>query len=286
MMKLADKISGACSRLGATLASGVKILLMSKPVAPALPVDASRELVVLGNGPSLLHTLDRHSSWLMHRDRLAVNFAANTPQFADLRPQHYVLADPHFFDGDGDPNVDRLWAALRDADWGMTLHVPSICRHRAEEALAGSGVRVKCFNATPVEGFSFLAHKAYSAGLGMPRPRNVLIPSIMTGIREGYGRIYLAGADHTWTQTLAVDEQNRVVTVQPHFYRDNDSEKERVSAVYADIHLHDMLRSLTVAFESYFRLRDYASGKGVEIINITPGSFIDAFPRQTPPSEG
>lgn len=285
MKKLADKISGACSAVGATLASGLKILLMSKRAEPGVPVDADRELVVLGNGPSLLKTLERHPRWLSERDRLAVNFAANTPQFAALRPQHYVLADPHFFAGDADPNVARLWEALRKIDWEMTLHVPVACRRKAAGLLAGSRVRVKCFNATPVEGIRVLAHKAYSAGLGMPRPRNVLIPSIMTAMREGYGKIYLAGADHTWTRTLAVDDQNRVVTVQPHFYQDNDSEKERVGAVYADVRLHDMLRSLTIAFESYFRILDYARSRGVEIINITPGSFIDAFPRQSPPCE-
>ena len=37
-----------------------------------------------------------------------------------------------------------------------------------------------------------------------------LIPSIMLGIWLGYREIYLLGADHTWTKTLSVDDDNRV----------------------------------------------------------------------------
>lgn len=136
---------------------------------------------------------------------------------------------------------------------------------------------------TPVEGFAPVCHAAFSAGLGTPRPRNVLIPSIMCAIREGFGTIYIAGADHSWTKTLDVDEENRVVSLQPHFYEDNEHEKKRVVTEYHNYPLHTILKSLYTAFRSYFHIRDYAGSLGVKIINITPGSFIDAFERGTLP---
>ena len=43
--------------------------------------------------------------------------------------------------------------------------------------------------------------------------------------------------------------------------------------------LHTILYHMHVAFKAYFTLRDYAASLGKEIINITPGSYIDAFPR-------
>ena len=40
-----------------------------------------------------------------------------------------------------------------------------------------------------------------------------------------------------------------------------------------------ILQSFYVAFRSYFTIARYASHRSVKIFNITPGSFIDAFPR-------
>ena len=113
----------------------------------------------------------------------------------------------------------------------------------------------------------------------MPRPRNVLIASIMVALREGYRRIDLVGADHTWSRDIWVDDRNRVISVQKHFYEDNAKEFERVAQEYAGYHLHDILNSLTIAFRSYHQIAAYAASIGADIRNCTPGSFIDAFPR-------
>ena len=268
------------SALGKSAATVAKVCIRSRrPSKAGKPQE--RELVILGNGPSLKQTIGEQGGFLTARDLLAVNFAANTPEFFALKPKHYVLADPHFFRGaQTDSNVARLWENLHRAADGMTLHVP--CRERHNPLLKGLNVRF--FNLTPGEGFRWLRHALYDAGLAMPRPRNVLIASIMVAVRLGYGKIYLAGADHSWSKTLDVDEQNRVVSVQPHFYSDGKEEHARVAAEYAGYRLHDILRSLCVAFESYHLIAPWARKRGVEILNITPGSMIDAFPRFTPES--
>lgn len=66
-----------------------------------------------------------------------------------------------------------------------------------------------------------------------------------------------------------MDEQNRVVSVQPHFYKDSKGEQTRVNTEYAGYHLHDILQSMVVAFRSYHQIQDYARRKGVEIYNVT-----------------
>lgn len=278
-----DRIQKAIGKAGATAASLLKVALMSKGVGPKGEEKGSRGLVVMGNGPSLRHTIDAESDWLLAHDLMAVNFFANTPDFIRLRPAYYVLADGVFFSGAGlHVNVSRLWEELGKVSWDMTLFVPARSLHFARAlVLSNPLIKLKTFNLTPVEGIKSLSHALYSAGLGMPRPRNVMIPSIMCGIREGYRKIYLCGADHTWTQTLGVDDENFVVSIQPHFYEDNEKEHERVRAAYAGLHLHDVLGSMTVAFRSYWALADYGKSCGVEIINATPGSMIDAFPRES-----
>lgn len=269
------------------MAALAKTILKSRRPSPAgRPRQDS--IIVMGNGPSLRQAIDNHSGWLHDNTLMAVNFAANAAEFFSLRPQYYILADPHFFQGfDRDANVGRLWDNISKSDWEMTLLVP--VRERGMVAgLKGrgvdlpAGIKVKYYNLTPADGSSGLLHKLFDLGLAMPRPRNVLIPAIMTAIREGFRKIYLAGADHSWTKTLWVDDDNHVMSVQPHFYKDSKKELERVRSDYEGLKISDVLGSMTIAFRSYHDIRSYAERRGVEILNATPGSFIDAFPRYMP----
>ncbi|MDE5585643.1 MAG: hypothetical protein K2I92_04770 [Muribaculaceae bacterium] len=274
MGKIKEIIDGAAS-LG-------KVMLLSRRPSPAgEPKKGS--LIIMGNGPSLRETIANHTEILKTATTLAVNFAANTDTYRELQPNLYVLADPHFFrtgaDGkSSDQNVMRLWENIASTDWPMTLYVP--CKAKLPEAICkNSNITVKRYNLTPGEGLRGLVHWLYRQGLAMPRPRNVLIASIMVALREGYRDIRIVGADHTWSRDLWVDDKNRVISVQKHFYKDNEKEFERVAQEYAGYHLHDILNSLTIAFRSYHQIADYAGSIGAKIINCTPGSFIDAFPR-------
>lgn len=274
MGKIKDMIDGAASM-------GKAILLSRRPSPEGSP--KKERLIIMGNGPSLRDTIANHSEILKTANTLAVNFAANADTYSALKPNLYVLADPHFFrtDADGkpsDPNVVRLWDNISSTGWPMTLYIP--CKTKLPEAIAKNGhIIVKRYNLTPGEGLRGPVHWLYRHGLAMPRPRNVLIASIMVALREGYRDISIVGADHTWSRDLWVDDKNRVISVQKHFYKDNDKEFERVAQEYAGYHLHDILNSLTIAFRSYHQIAAYAATLGAQITNCTPGSFIDAFPR-------
>lgn len=265
-----------------SIASFGKVMLLSKtPSSAGKAKDES--LIIMGNGPSLRATINEYGDLLRSSRTLGVNFAANSREYAELCPVIYVLADPHFFrigenGKSSDANVERLWENLSATSWNMTLYVPCNVKIRASIEKI-SNITVKRYNLTPGEGLKGPVHWLYRKGLAMPRPRNVLIASIMIALREGYRDIYIVGADHTWSRDLWVDDRNRVISVQKHFYKDNDKEFERVANEYAGYHLHDILNSLTIAFRSYHQIADYASSIGARITNCTPGSFIDAFPR-------
>lgn len=274
-----------------TVASFGKVLLISGRPSLAGESKHSR-LIVMGNGPSLRDTIRDHGQILATSDSLAVNFAANAETFKILRPKLYVLADPHFFatDANGvssDSNVNALWERIGEVDWDMTLYLP--CREKIPTLVKNnSHILIKRYNLTPGEGLKKPVHWLYRCGLAMPRPRNVLIASIMVALREGYRDIAIVGADHTWSRDLWVDDKNRVISVQKHFYKDNEKEFERVAKEYEGYHLHDILNSLTIAFRSYHMISAYAAALDARIVNCTPGSFIDAFPRAplTPPIDG
>lgn len=277
-MSTADKISGFSSRLGASLKSAAKIVLQSKRCGiRAHAPEIGDSLVILANGPSLRDTIREKNDVLRHMPCMAVNFAANAPEFFDIKPLFYVLADPHFFNS-SEPNVAKLWQNLCSAPWPLTLYVPF--RFAKNAALKAPHLNIETFNAVGAEGFDSLCHAAFRSGRAMPRPRNVLIAAIMIAIKAGFRTIWLTGADHSWLHTIDVNDHNEVVSIQPHFYTDDKRELARSTSEYRGYRLHDILESFTVAFRSYHQIARFARAQGVEIYNATPGSFIDAFDRR------
>lgn len=273
-----NKIQSASGKLGATLASFIKIPIMSRRPSPNSR-DRKDTIIIMGNGPSLRDAMEQDRDVLMAYPRLAVNLSALTPDFRDLRPDYYILADIAFFLKEKTGKVPQLWEALRSVDWQMTLFLPATARKMPEVKSLPANITLKFYNLTPAEGFRCVMHPLYDSGLAMPRPRNVLIPSIISSMREGFRKIVLIGADHNWSKTLWVTERNRVVSVQPHFYKDDDAELRRAEEIFKNVHIHDVYENYAIAFRSYFNVKAYADRRGVEILNATPGSFIDAFPR-------
>lgn len=264
------------------LASFGKVLLLSHLPSAGGKVK-TEPIIILGNGPSLKNVVTDKLEILTKSTTLAVNYAANTDAFSKIRPSYYVLTDPNFFNLDAEgkssnPNVDSLWEALSKLEWDMTLFLPFKKKYPAFIKKNGR-LKIKKYNMTPGEGIKRPVHWLYRHGWAMPRPRNVLIASIMIALREGFREIYIVGADHNWTQDLWVDEKNRLITVQKHFYKDNEKEQKFADSVYSKLRLHDVLGSLAIAFRSYHQIANFADEIGATIINSTPGSFVDAFPR-------
>ena len=257
MPKQSSGVSGFLDNTLATIKSCVKqVVEKSAKINPAN--SATNQLIILGNGPSLRTNLNNDLDLLRSADTLAVNFAANTPEFSEIQPTYYLLADPHFFDKAGeDPNVGRLIENLNSITFPMTLFVPAGAR-KADSYFHNHNLTVKHFSFTAVEGYTWFENAMMNSHRGMPRPRNVLIPSIMVGIWLGYKEIYLLGADHSWLKTLSVNDRNEVVSIQPHFYKEDSREQQRVNEVYVNRQLHEVLESMMIAFKSYHRIREYA----------------------------
>lgn len=262
-------------RLISSLKTIAKVALQAKCLR--MP-HQSGSIVIMGNGPSLADAIRDHGNRLAQSTTMAVNFFANTPQFADIRPNYYILADPHFFRNLSDPNVATLLENLQTVSWPMTLLVP----HSAGRSLpihSTDTLAIARYNAIGAEGFPCLTDFLFRHGMAMPRPRNVLIPAIMTAITIGFTDITIIGADHTWTRTLSVDDDNHVVSIQPHFYKEDAREARRVATEYLAYPLHQILESMQMAFRSYHQIEHFARRHGIKIVNATPGSMIDAFTR-------
>ena len=285
-MNMTNTVSDFAARLGQTLKGMVKIALNPAPPTISKVKDAESEpLIILANGPSLRKVIDEHADSLSRSRTLAVNFAACAPEFFTLKPDYYVLADPHFFRATADENVSRLLANLSAVSWPMRLIVDRRYRRLLDKAVTlPENVRVETFIGNGVEGFGWFENLAYGSGHAMPRPRNVLIPSIMAGIMLGYKTIYICGADHSWMQDLHVTDDNEVVSGMNHFYKESQSEVKRSKNEYRGYRLHQILLSYYTAFLSYHKIERYARRRSIDIFNATPGSYIDAFRRRQIPN--
>lgn len=275
---LLERISDFTSSLGLSVKTLARVALKSRRIS--IPKADGCRVVILGNGPSLSKNLENDLEALQSATCLAVNFFANSPWFYLVKPRYYVLADPHFFaNAATDQNVGALIENLQKTDWPMTLFIPASARNTARRIFRDHPIAIATFNFVRADGFHWLENLLWQHSAGMPRPRNVLIPSLMLAINMGYRQIILLGADHSWLSTLSVTDDNRVVSVQPHFYKADDREEKRISAVYDKLRLDQVLESMTIAFKAYHSVNRFAIQHGVSIINCTPGSMIDAFKR-------
>lgn len=263
-------------QLWQTFLSMLKVILQSGKVGRPGKTDTYNGIVVLGNGPSLRGLIEGKGDFLRDKALMAVNYAVLSDYYNQLKPGYYLVADPVFFSVD--EHCDKLFGAMAEkTDWDLDLYLSARARKtdRWKKKLAGNPhIHIRYFNMTPVEGLTCFTHTAFRKGWGCPRPRNVLVPAIMTALRMGYQTIYIAGADHSWLKDTWVNDDNVVMENLPHFY---DKKEEGVCA--SGKRLHDLLLSLHVAFKSYHRIEGFARSIHRKIYNITPGSYIDAFER-------
>ena len=271
------------SLLWQTILSIIKVLLQSKWFTKLpLKLNQSDELIILANGPSLNKTIDESGEFLIGKTLLVVNFFVNSPRFTQLRPELYLIADPLFWLVP--EKCQQLFGGLANkTDWPMILFIP----HRASKykewkdlLSKNPHIKIVIYNTTPIEGFQCFCNWVFNRGWGMPRPHNVLIPSIVMGLRIHFKKIYLAGADHSWLPEIKVTDDNVVLMHQKHFYDQKTSKPDTVKQENLQpSRIHTIMYHMYVAFKSYHILEAYAKYLGRDVINITPGSYIDAFKR-------
>ena len=280
MGKSSENIFSILRGWGNGLASAAKAVLLSRWGNGDIPkiTRPSAELLILGNGPSLAGFLAEKSAFLEGKDLMCVNFSVCSVDFERLQPRYYIATDPVvFFDPE---SCERLFGALaRKTVWELHLFVPYRYRKRGgwrEKISGNANIRVHYINTTPVEGAWGLCFPLYRRRLGMPRPRNVLTPALMSGLWMGYKTLYTAGVEHSWHNQLWVNERNELMINDTHFY-DGDGERHRR---HGEFRMDTIFRSLMIAFASYHTVERFAGRIGVKVWNVTEGSFIDAFERK------
>ena len=275
------------NNLSKTMGSVIKIIFMSKLITKIKKSQQKKECIIMGNGPSFKESLNNNEEFFKNSDLVSVNFFPISNYFVQLKPKYLVITAPELWIDNVEQRFldasEKLFTAINNnLNWSITLFMPAKARKflRWKNYLNNENIRIKYYNVTPIEGFKFFNHYIFKKNLGMPRPHNVLIPSLMLMLNVGYKNIYLVGADHSWLPEITVDNNNNVLLNNKHFYDEGDTIAKPMNKMgKGKRRLHEVLLKLYYSFSSYFIINNYAITLKAKILNTTPGSFIDAFDR-------
>lgn len=243
----------------------------------------NKTVKILANGPSLKKDMD---TLLPTDDILVLNNFFLHENFFIYKPRFYVIVDNMYFE-------ERFWRGMPDEkiydiihriDWAITFFIPYRYLKYFKSKVKNPNVKIRTIYRYPIihrflpKPFEYFLYKK---GITAPCSQNVLIPSIYAMINMGYSKIYLYGTDHSWTTQMLVNQSNQVCLSDHHFYDVLSSELTPwLKADGNPYRVHEVLGDLQRAFYGYHELNAYASYiGGVNIINMTELSFIDAFER-------
>ena len=283
---MAENIYKFILNLFSSLTSVLKTLLRSSYLNKIKANPANQSVIILGTGPSFKTTIENHLAELLSHDTIGLNHFAEKEEFSLIKPKHYVIGAPELWNDKLDQKyLDRskkLFTALAEnTHWPMQLFIGISGKGFSMLKLfdGHKNITVKYYNRTAVEGNNFIRHKMFDWQLGMPRPHNVMIPSIMISLWLGYKKIILVGADHSWHEQIKVDDANNVLLDQKHYFSKKENWKPMHYAGQRSRLMHEVFEKLTLAFKGYHIINNYASKRNVEIINASEKSYIDAFSR-------
>lgn len=283
MKILLKKLYAWAVNLMQTIVSICSVLVFTKRGTPNLKtlsreMELKDECYLLGTGPSLKKVLET-KGYLERKTFMVMNNFFRSEYFDVVKPRFIVLVDPAYFreinDDFSKASREDMIKAMNAITWEMTLIVPYEFQGSvSQKRIVNEKVKYCYINNIPVDGFTKVSHWFYRRNLGMPLPCNVMIAAIFCCINIGYKKVYLLGAEHSWTKDLRVNDQNQVCYYDDHFY-DNKSMR-----VVPNTDISSMLLQISKGFNSHKQLHRYAESEYCEVYNLTEGSFIDAYPRK------
>jgi len=282
MIRFLENLKKQLISFSLSLETILKIGLLSKK--PTIPRTEDKTIWILANGPSLKKQLAFFQDNTLTVG--VVNYFADHPSYELIKPKIYFLQAPEFWLDDLLPsyinNRKILFGNIsKKTTWPINIFIPIKSKKyqkNYQPLINHPFIKLAYYNDTPVEGLKGINHFLFRQQLGMPRPHNILIPSIMLSIQMGFKELFLLGVDHSWLPELSVDQHNNALLSQKHFYDDSTVNAETMKKMgKGQRRLHEILHKFYLTFQGYFTIKEYAEQEGVVIYNCTEGSFIDAF---------
>lgn len=240
---------------------------------------------ILANGPSLNNVLSKIESIEFENDDFIVmNYMAFDKHFLKLKPKHYCFADPMFFQKTHRVDeVQTLFEILNEkVDWPMSIYIP-FNRYKMFiefSNLKNENIDIKLINTKIYIGFKKFRNFFYKNGLCCPPIHNVSNLAIYVAINYGFQMIKLYGVDHSFFDSLCVNDDNQLCNKEVHFYHKQTSLKPIINIGNGQVwKISDYMQLMANTFRSHDELAEYASYTSTVIINCTENSLIDSYNR-------
>lgn len=251
-----------------------------------------KDLFIFGNGPSLSASLEKIKSQFVNFDCIAVNHFCETSYYEEIKPNLYFLADPAFFgniknySNEHKTKIENfIDTIINKTTWNLNLIVPSDAHNTFFEFRIRENKNINMYFYNN-KNFGFYNTKEekfflYNQNLITPPAQTVINTAIYYGIFKKYSNIYIFGADTTWIEQIKVDQEtNNIYTIDKHFYGETKRLLYKDTEWKIPIKLHEELRSIAIALENYWELKEYSLYNNVKIFNASEYSLIDAFDRR------
>ncbi|HEX8514844.1 MAG TPA: hypothetical protein VF868_01505 [Bacteroidia bacterium] len=272
------------SQFSNTIISLVKVLLRSR-LNIKIPVTNQKTCIILGNGPSFNDSLTKHPAFFQKHSLVCVNAFSLSEEYPRLQPEFYVILDPSFWMETNEFLSKVLSSMAEKTTWPLKLCIPfQASRSPLFDVIRSNrNISIHYFNYTVFKGFASITHWFCRKNLAMLQSQNVLVAAIFLSINIGFREIFIVGADHTWHQSLMVNDQNQLCIKDVHFY---DSKEQvifkpfRVTQNSEQTHRMDEIFAIWAkTFYGYIAVNAYARYRDAAIYNASEISFIDAFKR-------
>lgn len=287
MMKKAVKYTLRFIKDGCNFLMFLAQLLLQGAYKNRLETKYKGTVAVLANGPSLREELPRLLSdrEFENVDFIVLNFFAFEETFFQIKPKHYCLADPMFFqDSNRSEDVEKLFKILeKRIDWDLNIYIPSgrYTNFIKFSKLKNKHIIIVKTNVFTYSGFENLRHFFYRKGLSMPAVRTVANFAIFIGLNSGYSNLRLYGVDHTFLSNLEINQWNQLCSVENHFYSEGNAILKPLLRNDNDEiwKINDFLESIMGMFKSHDQLNEYAKYLKINIVNYTSCSMIQSYER-------
>jgi hypothetical protein len=249
------------------------------------------ECVVLGNGPSLLATLEKEAEYLKGRKTCCVNQFLQSAYFEIIKPDYYVLVDPAFLKKGASDRINNIIVSMvngfkQKVSWPMVLFLPVSAKNTdhsfTELTQSNTHIKICYVNLVSIDCYRKIKYWFYKKNLAMPLILNVLVAALFICLNLGFKTIFLTGADLSWHEDIFVGEDNVVYLRDKHFY---DDALHFPVPFYKDIHedkvfsMNELFLALSQMYLGFTELESYSKQCGKKIINISVKSNIDSFER-------
>lgn len=249
----------------------------------------NKPCLVFGNGPSLDGDIRDKLDVIQNLDTFCVGRFPESDLYRVVRPKYYVFADPMWWSSAAPDKTIMIRNCLfdrmvSDTSWPMLVCAPFEAKEFLNDIFSNSqNISLLFYNNVPLWGAKPILNALYDRNLGIPPAQNVLVTTLFLALRIGYTKIVMLGADHSWHETLALDDANRVCLRDRHFY-DKDVGMKPFTMDGSDekiFRMDTLFHALARMFEGYWKIVDYAERQNAQIVNASSATYIDAFKRRS-----